>query len=67
MAGSAFLCEGSPTGEVELSGEPDGLIATGYREPEAPFFAFVTAELFDIFLTLKALKAIVMQQSTPPV
>ena len=31
---------GSPTGEVELSGEPDGLIATGYREPEAPFFAF---------------------------
>ena len=120
---------GSPTGEVELSGEPDGLIATGYREPEAPFFAFtaykrqldpigdpagqtlaamlvaqvlnqqqqaiygayvvgsdwrfmvlegrhytisrdysaVTAELFEIFRILKALKAIVMQQTEPPV
>ena len=120
---------GSPTGEVELSGEPDGLIATGYREPEAPFFAFteykrqldpngdpagqtlaamlvaqvlnqhqqaiygayvvgsdwrfmvlegrhytisrdysaVTDELFAIFRILKALKAIVMQQTEPPV
>src|SRR5438552_2090311 len=27
-------------GEVELSGEPDGIIATGYREPEVPLFAF---------------------------
>ncbi len=27
-------------GEVELGGEPDGIIATGYREPEIPFFAF---------------------------
>ena len=26
--------------DVELSGEPDGLIATGYREPEVPMFAF---------------------------
>lgn len=26
--------------EIELSGEPDGLLATGYREPEIPFFAF---------------------------
>ncbi len=26
--------------EIELSGEPDGLIATGYREPEVPMFAF---------------------------
>ena len=26
--------------EVELSGEPDGMIATGYREPEVPMFAF---------------------------
>lgn len=26
--------------EIELSGEPDGLIATGYREPELPLFAF---------------------------
>lgn len=26
--------------EIELSGEPDGLIATGYREPEIPMFAF---------------------------
>ena len=122
-------CVGSPTGEVELSGEPDGLIATGYREPEAPFFAFteykrqldpngdpagqtlaamlvaqvlnqhqqaiygayvvgsdwrfmvlegrhytisrdysaVTDELFAIFRILKALKAIVMQQTEPPV
>ena len=28
------------TTDVELSGEPDGLIATGYREPEIPMFAF---------------------------
>jgi hypothetical protein len=27
-------------GEVELSGEPDGMIATGYREPKIPLFAF---------------------------
>ena len=27
-------------GDVELSGEPDGIIATGYREPEIPMFAF---------------------------
>ena len=27
-------------GEIELSGEPDGIIATGYREPEVPMFAF---------------------------
>lgn len=26
--------------EVELAGEPDGMIATGYREPEIPMFAF---------------------------
>ena len=26
--------------DVGLSGEPDGLIATGYREPEVPMFAF---------------------------
>jgi len=26
--------------DVELFGEPDGLIATGYREPEIPLFAF---------------------------
>lgn len=30
----------SDEGEVELSGEPDGIIATGYREPEIPMFAF---------------------------
>jgi hypothetical protein len=28
------------SGDVELSGEPDGIIATGYREPEVPLFAF---------------------------
>lgn len=27
-------------GEIELSGEPDGLIATGYFEPKVPMFAF---------------------------
>jgi len=27
-------------GKVKLSGEPDGMIATGYREPEVPMFAF---------------------------
>jgi len=27
-------------GDIELSGEPDGIIATGYREPEIPLFAF---------------------------
>lgn len=26
--------------EVELNGEPDTIIATGYREPEIPMFAF---------------------------
>ncbi|MEM7531239.1 MAG: hypothetical protein AAF639_03610 [Chloroflexota bacterium] len=26
--------------DIELSGEPDGLIATGYWEPEIPMFAF---------------------------
>ena len=26
--------------EIELSGEPDGMIATGYREPKVPLFAF---------------------------
>lgn len=30
----------SDSGDIELSGEPDGIIATGYREPEIPFFAF---------------------------
>ena len=25
---------------IQLSGKPDGLIATGYREPESPFFCF---------------------------
>lgn len=25
---------------VELCGKPDGLLATGYREPESPFFCF---------------------------
>ncbi|MEM7535418.1 MAG: hypothetical protein AAF639_24795 [Chloroflexota bacterium] len=28
------------TEKVELGGEPDGMIATGYREPEVPIFAF---------------------------
>jgi hypothetical protein len=28
------------TGEIELSGTPDGIIATGFREPEIPMFAF---------------------------
>jgi len=27
-------------GKIELSGEPDGIIATGYREPDVPMFAF---------------------------
>lgn len=31
---------GSDDGEVDLSGEPDGIVATGYREPEIPLFAF---------------------------
>ncbi|MEM7128138.1 MAG: hypothetical protein AAF702_17530 [Chloroflexota bacterium] len=26
--------------EIELSGKPDGIIATGYREPRVPMFAF---------------------------
>ena len=26
--------------DIELSGAPDGIIATGYREPEVPMFAF---------------------------
>jgi len=26
--------------KIELSGEPDGIIATGYREPKVPMFAF---------------------------
>jgi len=26
--------------EFELSGEPDGILATGYREPEVPMFVF---------------------------
>lgn len=26
--------------EIDLSGEPDGMIATGYREPKVPLFAF---------------------------
>jgi len=26
--------------DVELSGEPDGMIATGYRTPKVPMFAF---------------------------
>ena len=26
--------------DIELSGDPDGIIATGYREPEIPMFAF---------------------------
>lgn len=30
----------SDHGDVDLSGEPDGIIATGYREPEVPLFAF---------------------------
>ncbi|MEZ4707391.1 MAG: hypothetical protein R3A44_09310, partial [Caldilineaceae bacterium] len=25
--------------DIELTGEPDGILATGYREPEVPFFA----------------------------
>lgn len=28
------------SGDIQLSGEPDGLIATGYWEPKIPFFAF---------------------------
>lgn len=27
-------------GDIELSGEPDGIIATGYWEPKIPLFAF---------------------------
>lgn len=27
-------------GEVFLTGKPDGMIASGYREPEIPYFAF---------------------------
>jgi len=27
-------------GDIELSGEPDGMIATGYLEPKIPMFAF---------------------------
>ena len=27
--------------KIELSGEPDGIIATGYLEPEIPMFAFM--------------------------
>lgn len=27
-------------GNYELSGEPDGMIASGFRSPEVPFFAF---------------------------
>jgi hypothetical protein len=27
-------------GDIELSSEPDGIIATGYREPKIPLFAF---------------------------
>lgn len=27
-------------GDIELSGEPDGIIATGYRNPKIPMFAF---------------------------
>jgi len=27
-------------GEIELSGEPDGIVATGYWEPKIPLFAF---------------------------
>jgi len=30
----------SVEGDVELSGEPDGIIATGYRDPKIPLFAF---------------------------
>jgi hypothetical protein len=30
----------TPEGDIELSGEPDGIIATGYREPKIPLFAF---------------------------
>jgi hypothetical protein len=26
--------------DIDLSGEPDGIIATGFREPEIPMFAF---------------------------
>lgn len=28
------------SGEIDLSGEPDGIVATGYWEPEVPMFAF---------------------------
>lgn len=31
---------GSVINDVEISGEPDTIIATGYREPEIPMFAF---------------------------
>lgn len=33
------LVRGS-VGEIELFGKPDGMIASGFREPEQPFFAF---------------------------
>lgn len=31
---------GAVINDVEISGEPDTIIATGYREPEIPMFAF---------------------------
>lgn len=30
----------SVVGEIELFGKPDGMIASGFREPEQPYFAF---------------------------
>ena len=30
----------SLNGDIDLSSEPDGIIATGYREPKIPLFAF---------------------------
>ena len=31
---------GAQIGEYYLTGKPDGMIASGYREPEIPYFAF---------------------------
>lgn len=36
----AVLVGANAEAEIELSGEPDGIIATGFRAPEIPMFAF---------------------------
>jgi hypothetical protein len=32
--------ESSKLGNIRLYGKPDGIVASGYREPETPFFSF---------------------------